>query len=101
METMSEADERLREATLQEDWLRTLSWVLQTRNGKPIETLEELLDHLFARELPVSEQRSKVAKLMTLPSWGPAPEALKREAEAFVNAGKVAYRGRPAKRRSR
>lgn len=50
------------------------------------ETLPQLFQALDLTALPTQERRERVGRFIALPAWDPAPEALKRETYAWLEA---------------
>jgi len=61
-----------------ENWLRTAYWDL------PAQTLDELWSVIGVRASPPDERRAALVAFMDSPTWEPAPERIKREAEEFL-----------------
>lgn len=68
---------------LNEDWLRTRTWDLY-RGSHLITTLEDFLWALNVENAIQDDQLKALRHAMSLPSWIPAPEALKVEVTDFI-----------------
>jgi hypothetical protein len=64
-----------------EDWLRSGSWDLDD-----IEDTAGLLALLRLKDAPEAEQVAGLRHLMTLPAWHAAPQPLKDQAAAWLQA---------------
>ena len=65
------------DATLNEDWIKTLSWDLPT-------TLDGLVWAIGAANLDHDGQVDALRKFMGLPAWIPAPADLVKSVNSFV-----------------
>jgi hypothetical protein len=68
------------------DAIKGGTWDVRGLDQEPVETLFGLLAALGWAALPLAEARSNVCGLLELPSWDPAPQALKEEVYAWLVA---------------
>lgn len=76
-----------------QEWIKSGDWdIWVVRNGvweKKVETLAELLEAMEWNTDPTDEVRFKLSNLMELPTWLPAPQPLKDEVGAWMEANRV------------
>lgn len=73
------------------DAIKALSWDLYFQVDGVfglVQTKDQLLRSLGWSNLPLAEQRNRVGNLLGLPSWVPAPDGLKKEVYAWLEANR-------------